>query len=156
MALIRVNISISFHDSTLKWYTSKFDKKDQDNLNKDIGIGNWISIFSQCFKIFTSVILGFLISKTYFLNNTCRCHLFTQYIGAIIRYGIGYNIVNISNQLSFAYQDLAYNTRIFIFTSTTMTKASNFIKSIEEKQKTGNNILVSYLVFRYFLSVQAI
>lgn len=52
-----------------------------------------------------------------------------------MQYGIDNNIVNIANQLSFAYQGIAPELKIYILASTKITKASNFIRALEKKQE---------------------
>lgn len=49
----------------------------------------------------TSITLDFFTYDTYFVNNTYVRQLPAQYIYAIMWYKIGYNIVNIANQLFF-------------------------------------------------------
>ncbi len=58
-----------------------------------------------------------------------------QYICAIMRYGIRCNIINIANQLFFAYQGLAPKLQVFVSPPTKSTKAANFIHTLKKKQK---------------------
>lgn len=101
--LVRSNIPISLYGSALEWYTSKLDNQERESLNKDADIDNWISMLSQHFKVPTSVALDFLTSKSYSLDDAQRRRPPAQYVRAIIWYGIGCNLVDIANQLSFAY-----------------------------------------------------
>ena len=50
-----------------------------------------------------------------------------------MRYGIRCNIVNIANQMFFAYQDLASELQVFVSLPTEFTKAANFICILKEK-----------------------
>lgn len=80
-----------------------------------------------------SIGLGLLTNKTYFLNNTRTRQPPTQYVRTIIRHGIGCNIVDIANQLSFAYRGLALELRVFVTPPTKTKKASDFICALKEK-----------------------
>lgn len=64
-------------------------------------------MLSQRFKVPTSVVLGLFTDETYSLNNAQHCQPPAQYVRAIMRHGIGCNINDVSNQLSFAYRGLA-------------------------------------------------
>lgn len=79
--------------------------------------------------------LGFLISESYFLDNAWRRCSPAQYIQGIIQHGIGCNIVDIANQLSFAYQNMAPELKIFLPPFDYIIKANNFICLMEEKQE---------------------
>lgn len=52
-----------------------------------------------------------------------------------MQYRISSNIINVTNQLFFAYQKLASKLRIFISPPTKLTKAVDFIYALKEKQK---------------------
>lgn len=153
-ALVRTNIPTSLWGSALEWYTSELDDQERENLNKDAGIDNWISTLSQRFKVPTSVALGFLTSESYSLDDARRRRPPAQYVRAIIRHGIGCNIVDIANQLSFAYRGVAPELRIFIPPLTRTTKASDFIRLMEEKQEAWFDMLASRPMFRRFPSPQ--
>lgn len=77
--------------------------------------------------------LGLLTDKTYSLDDACSRRLLAQYIGAIMQYSKGCNIVDVANQLSFAYQGLAPEFRVFVAPPIESTKASDFIFTFEEK-----------------------
>lgn len=55
------------------------------------------------FKRFIKVAFDLFNKETYFFDNAQIEQSPTQYVYAIMRYNIGYNIVNIPNQLFFAY-----------------------------------------------------
>lgn len=73
------------------------DDYEREGLNRDSEIDSWIAILSERFKVPTSMALDLLTTKSYFLNNTHRRRPPTQYVRAIIQYGIGCNIVDIAN-----------------------------------------------------------
>ena len=76
---------------------------ERDELNNDPGMKSWINTLSQRFKIPTSVALGPLTDDTYFLEDARRCRPPPQYTRAIMHYSIGCNIIEVANQLFFAY-----------------------------------------------------
>lgn len=77
---------------------------------------------------------GLLTDETFFLEET-SCHQpLAQYVCAIIYHGLGYIIVDIANQLSLAYRGLALELRLFITSSTNITKATDFICTFKEKE----------------------
>lgn len=56
-------------------------------------------------------------------------------------YGIGWNIVNVANQLSFAYRGIAPKLRVFVLPLIKSTRAANFIHALEEKQEVCHKIM---------------
>lgn len=62
---------------------------------------SWISILSKHFKVPTNVALDLLTDETYSLDDARSQCLPAQYIQAIIYHGIGHNIIDVANQLSF-------------------------------------------------------
>lgn len=103
VALVKANIVILLCSSALEWYTSELSDFDQDALNNDPGVKSWINTLSHYFKVPISVGLGLLTDKTYFLDDTQARWPSAQYLHTIMRHSIGCNIVNVPNQLSFAY-----------------------------------------------------
>ena len=132
-ALVKANIATSLRGSVLEWYTSELSDFDCDALNNNPGVKSWINTLSHCFKVPTSVALDLLTDETYSLDDACAQQPPAQYVCAIMRYGIGCNIVDVANQLSFAYRGLAPELRVFVSPSTESTKAANFIRAFEEK-----------------------
>lgn len=114
---------------------SELNNYDWDTLNTDPSMKSWINSLSHHFKISTSVALGLLIDKTYFLNDAQACQPSAQYVRAIMQYGIGCNIIDIANQLFFAYQGLTPELRVFISPLNKLRKAADFIRTFEEKQE---------------------
>lgn len=106
-ALVKANITISFCGFTLEWLTLKLSNFDCDVLNNDPRVKSLINILSNCFKILMSISLNFLTNEIYFLNDTQIQHSPAQYIQAIICHKMGYNIIDIANQLLFAYYGIA-------------------------------------------------
>lgn len=100
---MKANIATSLRGSALEWYTSELSDFNGDTLNNDPSVKNWINTLFRRFKVPTSIALGFLTNKTYSLNDARARRLPTQYVCAIMRHGTGRNIVDIANQLSFAY-----------------------------------------------------
>lgn len=94
---------------------------------------NWISTLSNRFKVPTSIALSLLTDKTYSLNDARARRFPAQYIRAIMRHGIGCNIVDIANQLFFAYRSIASELRVFVLLSTKITRASDFIRVLKKK-----------------------
>lgn len=134
-ALVKANIATSLRGSALKWYTSELNEFDRDALNNDPGMKSWINTLSQGFKIPTSIALGLLTDKTYSLEVAQRRRPPAQYVRAIMRHGIGCNIKEVANQLSFAYRGLSPELRVFVTPPTQSTKAADFIRTLEEKQE---------------------
>lgn len=104
---MKANIKTSFQGSALEWYIPELSNFERNALNNNLSVKSWINILSHYFKVPTSVAFGLLTDETYFLDNACAQRPPAQYICAIMRYGIGCNIVNVINQLSFAYKSLA-------------------------------------------------
>lgn len=72
-----------------------------------------------------------------------------------MRQSLRCNIVDITNQLFFAYQELALELRVFVSSPTKSTKASNFIQPLEEKQKIWYKMMtVSSAPQRYYSPAQ--
>lgn len=77
--------------------------------------------------------LRLLINETYFLEDAYYCRPLIQYVCVILCHKLGCNIIDVANQLSFAYKGLAPNFRVFITPSIDTTKATDFIQALEEK-----------------------
>ena len=60
-----------------------------------------------------------------------------------MRHGIGCNIVDVANQLSFAYRGLAPELRVFVSPPTESTKAADFIRALEEKQEVWHEMMTT-------------
>ena len=134
-SLVKANIATSLRGSALEWYTSELSDFNCDMLNNDPGMKSWVNTLSHRFKVPTSVALDLLIDETYTLDDVRTRRSPTQYVRAIMRHGIGCNIVNVANQLSFAYRCLVSELRVFISPPTESTKAADFICALEEKQE---------------------
>lgn len=99
----------------------------------------------------TSVALSLLTNETYSFDDAQSWQPPTQYVYAIIRHGIGCNIVNIANQLSFAYRGIAPELRVFVSPPTDLTKAADFIRTLEEKQEVWHEMMTTPATFqRYY------
>ncbi len=140
---MKANIATSLQGSALEWYTSELSDFNRDALNNDPGVKSWINTLSHRFKVPTSVALGLLTDETYSLDDTRARRSPAQYVCAIMRHGIGCNIVNIVNQLSFAYRSLAPELRVFVTPPTESTKASDFIRALEEKQEVWHEMMTT-------------
>lgn len=86
--------------------------------------------------------LGLLTDKTYSINNACARRPLVQYVHAIMWYGIGCNIINVANQLFFAYQGLAPELRVFISPPTELTKTADFVRTFEKKQEVWHKMMI--------------
>ncbi len=102
-ALVKANIVSSLRGSALKEYTSELSDFDWNTLNNNPGVNNWVNILSHCFKAPTSVALGLFTNETYSLDGTRTQQPSAQYVCTILQYEIECNIIDIANQLSFAY-----------------------------------------------------
>lgn len=60
-----------------------------------------------------------------------------------MRHSIECKIVNIANQLSFAYRSLAPELQVFVSPSTELTKATDFICALEEKQEVWYEMMTT-------------
>ncbi len=58
-----------------------------------------------------------------------------------MRHGIGCNIVDVANQLSFTYRGIAPELRVFVSPPTESTRAADFIRALEEKQEVWHKIM---------------
>lgn len=79
------------------------------------------------------MIFSLFTNKIYNFNDAQAQRPPAQYVSAIIQHNIGCNIVNVANQLSFAYQGLVLELRVFVSFSTESTKAADFLCMLEEK-----------------------
>lgn len=52
-----------------------------------------------------------------------------------MRYGIGCNIIDMANQLSFAYRGIAPELGVFVSLPTESTRVADFIRALKEKQE---------------------
>ena len=60
-----------------------------------------------------------------------------------MRHGIGCNIIDVANQLSFAYRGIAPELRLFVSPPTELTKAADFIRALEEKQEVWHEMMTA-------------
>ena len=142
-ALVKANIATFLQSSALEWYTSELSDFDRDALNNDSGVKSWINTLFYRFKVPTSVAFGLLIDETYSLNDARTQQPSAQYVCAIMRHGIGCNIVNVANQLFFAYQGLARELRVFVLPPTKSTKAADFIRTLKKKQEIWHKMMTA-------------
>lgn len=111
---MKVNVTMSLQDSVLKWYTWQFSNFDYKAPNKNSGMKYRINTLSYCFKVPTSITLEFLTDENYLLKDAWGCCPLAQYIQAIIHHDIGYNIIDMANQLSFIYCDITLELKVFV------------------------------------------
>ena len=149
-ALVKASIATSLRGSALEWYTSELSDFDRDALNNDPGVKSWVNTLSHRFKVPTSVALGLLTDETYSLDDAQARRPPAQYVRAIMRHGIGCNIVDIANQLSFAYRGLAPELRVFVSPPTESTKAADFIRTLEKKQEVWHEMMTAPGPQRYY------
>ena len=142
-ALVRANIAMSPRSSALEWYTSELSNFDRDALNNDLEVKSWINTLSHRFKLPTSVALNLLTDETYSLEDARARRPPTQYVKAIIQQGIGCNIVDVANQLSFAYRGITPKLKVFVSPPTKSTKASDFIRTFKEKQEVRHKMIAT-------------
>ena len=116
---------------------------------------SWINTLSHRFKVPISVAMGLLTDEAYSLNDVRAHRPPAQYVRAIMRHGIGCNIIDVANQLSFAYRGLAPELRVFISPPTKSTKAADFIRALEEKQEVWHEMMTTPATpQRYYNPVQ--
>lgn len=60
-----------------------------------------------------------------------------------MRHGIGYNIVDVASQLSFAYRGIAPELQVFVLPPTKSAKAADFIRALEEKQEVWHKMMTA-------------
>lgn len=89
----------------------------------------------QRVTISTNIALGLLTDMIFSLKDACYCQTPLQYVYTMIRYIMRCNIVDITNQLLFAYRGLVSEFRIFVTLFIDITKATVFIQVIQEKQE---------------------
>ena len=58
-----------------------------------------------------------------------------------MRHGIGCNIVDVANQLCFAYRSIAPKLKVFVSPPTESTRAADFIRALEEKQEVWHEMM---------------
>lgn len=72
-----------------------------------------------------------------------------------MQHSIGSNIVNITNQLSFAYWGIAPELYIFVSLLTKSTRAADFIRTLKGKQEVWHKIMtIPTTSHRYYNSTQ--
>ena len=99
----------------------------------------------------TSIALDLLTNKKYSLEDARARRPPAQYMRAIMQHGIGCNIVDMANLLSFAYRGIASKLRVFVSPPTDSTKASNFIHALEENQEVWHEMMATPATpHRYF------
>ena len=68
-----------------------------------------------------------------------------------MRHGIGCNIIDVANQLFFAYQGIAPELRVFVSLPTESTKAADFIRALKEKQEVWYEMMTTPITsHRYY------
>ncbi len=132
-SLVKANIDTFLQGCAPKWYTSELSNFDRNALNNDQGVKSWVNTLSHRFKVSTNVAFGLLRDETYSLDDARAQRLPAQYVRTIMRYNIGYNIIDVANWLSFAYRDLVLKLWVFILPPTELTKTADFICALEEK-----------------------
>lgn len=140
---VKANIATSLRSSALEWYTSELSNFDRNTLNNDSGVKSWVNTLSHHFKVPMSVAFGLLTDEIYSLDNAQAWQFFAQYVCAIIQHGIGCNIIDIANQLFFAYQGIAPKLRVFVSPSTDLPKAADFIHTLKEKQEVWYEMMTT-------------
>lgn len=60
-----------------------------------------------------------------------------------MRHGIRCNLVDIANQLFFAYRSLAWELRVFVMSLTEVTKAFDVIRALKEKEEVWHKIMTT-------------
>ena len=133
--LVKANIITSLQGSALEWYTFELSNFDWNALNNNPSVKSWVNTFSHCFKVPTSMALGLFTHEIYSINNVRARQPLAQYVCAIMRHGTGCKIVNVVNQLSFAYQGIILELQVLVSPPTYLTNAANFIYMLEEKQE---------------------
>ena len=96
-SLVKTNIATSLRGSALEWYTSELSDFNRDALKNDPGLKSWVNILSHHFKVPMSVALGLLTDENYTLDDARTRRPLAQYVCAIMRHGIGCNIVDVAN-----------------------------------------------------------
>lgn len=87
--------------------------------------------------------LGLRTNEMYSFDDAQAGRSFIQYVRAIIQYGIGCNIVNVINQLSFTYQGLALELWVFVLPVTKSTNVADFIHILEEEQEVWHEMMTT-------------
>ena len=94
--------------------------------------------------------LDLLTDETYLFEDAWARRLPAQYVRAIMRHGIGCNIVDVANQLSFAYRSIAPELRVFVSPPTESIRAADFIRALKEKQEVWHKMMsVPAVLSRY-------
>lgn len=128
---------------------------DRNPLNNDPGVKSWINTLFYRFKVLTSIAFNLLTDKIYSLEDAHACCPSAQYVRVIILQSIGYNIVNVANQLSFTYHGIAPKLRVFILPPTESTKVSNFIHTLKNKQEVWHEMMATPTApYRYYNPAQ--
>ena len=104
---------------------------------------SWINTLFHRFKVPTSVAFGLFTNETYFLDDAQARQPLAKYVCTIIQHSIRCNIVDVANQLFFAYQGLAPELRVFMSPPTESTKAADFIRALEKKQKVWHEMMTT-------------
>lgn len=102
-----------------------------------------MNTLSHRFKVPTRVVLGLFTDEIYSLDDAHARRPPAQYVCAIIQYNIGCNIVDVANQLSFAYRGLAPEFHVFVSPPTKSTKATDFIRTLEKKQEVWHKMMTT-------------
>ena len=154
VAFVKANIGTLLQGSALKWYISEPSDLDRDALNNDPSVKSWVNTLSHHFKIPTSIALGFFMDETYSFDDVRARWPPAQYVHTIIRHGIGCNIVDVANQLSFAYWGLVPELQIFVSPPTKSTKAADFICTLEKKQEVWYEMMTTAGTQQYYNPTQ--
>ena len=88
-----------------------------------------------------SIAFDFMMDKTYLFKDAQAHRPSAQYGRAIMRYGISCNIVDLANNLSFAYRGIALKLRVFVLLPTKSTRVVNFIYILKKKQEAWHKII---------------
>lgn len=79
----------------------------------------------------------------YSLDDACTGRPPAQYVSAIMWHSIRCNIVDIANQLSFAYKGLAPELQVFVTLPTKLINAFDFIRALKEKQEVWHKMMTT-------------
>ena len=142
-ALVKANIATSLQSFALEWYTSELSNFNCDALNNDPGVKNWVNTLFYRFNVPISMALGLFTNETYFFDNAQAQRPPAQYVCAIMQQGIECNIVDVANQLFFAYWGIALELRVFVSPPTESIKVADFICMLEKRQEIWHEMMTT-------------
>ena len=134
-AVVRTNVNTCFRGSALAWYTSELSNLERRGLRAEgSGVDEWCRALSARFKELPGVALSNLTAERYTLADARARREPASYVQAVVRHAKSADIDGVQNQLTFAYQGIVPELRVFVDPPNAATTIASFIQMLDMKK----------------------